>query len=85
MAIHTVLEMLEPDAQAREEVLDTAAAARCIGCSADWLAKLRLTGGGPPFHRLFKRRGIIYRRKDIDIWMDSRRFDSTSEYPEQFR
>jgi hypothetical protein len=60
-------------------------AAEYIGCSAGYLIKLRGEGGGPPFHRLFKRKGIIYDRADLDQWRSSRRFKSTAEYPETLR
>lgn len=65
-----------------DESFDTRAAAAYIGCSAGHLKKLRLEGGGPCYHRLFRRRGIVYRRHDIDEWRSSRRFGSTTEYPE---
>ncbi|MEI5688080.1 MULTISPECIES: hypothetical protein [Sphingomonas] len=65
-----------------DECFDTRAAAAYIGCSAGHLKKLRLEGGGPNYHRLFRRRGIVYRRHDIDEWRSSRRFGSTTEYPE---
>lgn len=65
-----------------DESFDTRAAAAYIGCSPGHLKKLRLEGGGPNYHRLFRRRGIVYRRLDIDEWRSSRRFGSTTEYPE---
>lgn len=64
---------------------DTDGAAEYIGCSGGYLIKLRGTGEGPTFHRLFKRKGIIYYRSDLDAWLSSRRFCSTSEYPETLR
>jgi hypothetical protein len=67
------------------ESFDTDGAAAYIRCSGGYLIKLRGTGEGPPFHRLFKRKGIIYYRTDIDEWLAGRRFSSTSEYPETFR
>jgi hypothetical protein len=68
--------------QAGGESFDTDGAAAYIRCSGGYLIKLRGTGEGPTFHRLFKRRGIIYYRADIDAWLAGRRFSSTSEYPE---
>jgi hypothetical protein len=61
---------------------DTDGAAEYIGCSAGYLRKLRQTGEGPTFHRLFRRKGIKYRRGDLNKWMATRRFESTTEYPE---
>lgn len=65
-----------------EEPLDTPAAARHIGCSPGYLKKLRQLGGGPRFQRNGRRKGIVYRRHDIEEWGASRRFGSTTEYPE---
>ncbi|MGP7795642.1 hypothetical protein [Sphingomonas sp. CLY1604] len=75
-------EKFERAAIVPDESFDTRAAAAYIGCSAGHLKKLRLEGGGPNYHRLFRRRGIVYRRHDIDEWRSSRRFGSTTEYPE---
>lgn len=61
---------------------DTDGAAEYIGCSAAHLIKLRRIGGGPDFHRLFRRKGIRYKRVDIDRWQAQRRYGSTTEYPE---
>ena len=67
---------------ADRQSFDTDAAAEYIGCSAAHLIKLRRIGGGPDFHRLFRRKGIRYVRSDIDRWQAERRFGSTTEYPE---
>ncbi|SEL80986.1 hypothetical protein SAMN05216382_2697 [Sphingomonas palmae] len=75
---------LAPDQMVRNS-FDTDGAADYIGCSAGYLIKLRGEGGGPAFHRLFKRKGITYYRADIDQWLASRRFSSTAEYPETLR
>ena len=61
---------------------DTVGAASYLRCSSGYLKKLRLTGGGPAFHRLFVRKGIVYEQADLDEWKAKRRFESTSEYPE---
>lgn len=68
--------------QGARDTYDTKDAADYMGCSAAHLKKLRLTGDGPPFHRLFRRKGIVYRRHDLDAWCSTRRFGSTTEYPE---
>jgi hypothetical protein len=69
---------------AGRETFDTEGAARYIGCSPGHLIKLRQVGDGPHFHRLFRRKGIRYTRADIDRWRATRRFGSTTEYPESF-
>ena len=66
-------------------MLDTEEAARSIGCSPGYLAKLRQTGGGPTYHRLYVRKGVRYDLADLRDWMAGRRFGSTSEYPEASR
>jgi hypothetical protein len=77
---------MEQDLNARpsREVFDTDGAAEYIGCSPGHLIKLRQLGGGPEFHRLFRRKGIRYTREDIDRWHAERRYGSTTEYPEAF-
>lgn len=57
--------------------LDTQRAARLLGLSAKTLARYRVSGGGPVFHRFGSR--IRYRRDDIEVWADSRRRASTSD------
>ena len=71
--------------KADDELLDTEEAARRIGCSPGYLAKLRQIGGGPDFHRLFIRKGVRYDAREIAVWKADRRFGSTSEYPEATR
>lgn len=68
-----------------DQPFDTPAAARQIGCSPGYLKKLRQTGGGPRFDRLGTRKGIVYRRRDIEEWRATRRFGSTTDYPEAAR
>lgn len=41
------------------------------------LAKLRLTGGGPAFSKVGTK--VLYNRKDLDAWLDSKRVRSTSQ------
>lgn len=65
-----------------DDLLDPERAAALIGCSVGHLTKIRATGEGPDFHRLFRRKGIRYSRIDIERWKASRRFGSTTEYPE---
>lgn len=82
-SIPAILE-IAPDS-GRNEAFDTVGAARYLGCTAGYLKKLRQTGEGPVYHRLFKRKGIMYRKDDMDLWQSHRRFSSTSEYPEALR
>jgi len=53
----------------------------CIyGISASHLQKLRMRGDGPsyikPTHRM-----VLYRRADIEAWLDLHQINSTSEQP----
>ena len=45
--------------------------------SVQRLAKLRLEGGGPGFAKVG--RTVLYRRDDLDTWLQSRLRTSTSE------
>ena len=54
-------------------------AARYTSISASTLAKLRVYGGGPAFLKL-GRRTVVYERSALDSWLNSRRFESTSDY-----
>ena len=55
--------------------LDTQQAARFLGLSAKTLARYRVTGDGPVFHRFGNR--IRYRRSALDAWADARERVST--------
>jgi excisionase family DNA binding protein len=64
-----------------ERFLTPKEAAAYLRVSKSYLDKLRVYGGGPKFLRFGKRK-ILYRRKsDLDLWVNHRRFGSTSEYP----
>lgn len=52
-------------------------AARFLGFKEGWLAKLRMTGGGPKFVKLG--RLVRYRRADLEAWIASHVVASTSE------
>lgn len=58
------------------EYLTVQQAAAFVSLSADYLNKLRSTGGGPVFVAI-ARRAIRYRRADLVAWMDSRRRAAT--------
>lgn len=52
--------------------------AREMGISASWLNKSRLIGNGPPFMKLGRR--VLYNVSDVEKWLSSRKFNSTSAY-----
>ncbi|MGF7163033.1 excisionase family DNA binding protein [Rhodoligotrophos appendicifer] len=54
-------------------------AAEYLDCSKSYVDKLRVTGGGPRFVR-FGPRKISYRRSDLDEWVKTLKYRSTSEY-----
>lgn len=49
--------------------LNTREAASYIGVSRSTLAKWRMSGEGPPFHRC-GRRLVYYLKHEIDAWLD---------------
>ena len=59
-------------------VLNAGQVAERLGLSSSTLAKMRLSGDGPPYAKLGRR--VVYRPEDIDAWIASNRFSSTSEY-----
>lgn len=60
-------------------LLPTRDAAFYLSLAEKTLRNLRSRGGGPPFIRLLSGR-IAYRVSDLDAWVSSRQFQSTSEY-----
>lgn len=71
-----------PQAVLPEEIPETAAlntpqAAVYVGLSPATLETMRTRGGGPPFSKLGAR--VVYRRSDLDGWLEERRKRSTSE------
>ena len=58
-------------------ILDAHASARYMGLSASTLAKMRLSGNSPPFLKLGRR--VLYRRVDLDEWLQSRIACDTSD------
>ncbi len=56
-------------------------AAAYLRLAQSTLAKLRCYGGGPVFAKAGGRR-VIYDKSDLDAWLESRLFRSTSEYPQ---
>jgi predicted DNA-binding transcriptional regulator AlpA len=55
----------------------TPEAALYVGLSASTLEKFRLTGEGPIYYKA-GRKIILYRREDLDEWLNQRRCRSTS-------
>ena len=60
------------------EALTPEQAAAELGVTANYLAKLRMTGQGPEFERLSPR-VIRYARESLTAWRESRRRRSTSD------
>lgn len=61
------------------QMLRAPAAADYLGLSASTLAKMRLRGDGPAYSKAGPRI-VVYDRRDLDEWLQSRRRHSTSEY-----
>jgi predicted DNA-binding transcriptional regulator AlpA len=64
-------------------ILDASGAAAFLGLSQSTLAKLRLSGSGPVFLKLGRR--VFYQLADLERWIASRRFASTSAYGTEHR
>lgn len=60
------------------ELLTPEKASRFTGLSQQTLANMRCTGRGPAFHKIGAKY-VRYDTVDLDQWMRSRRFHSTSE------
>lgn len=56
----------------------TADAAKYCGLSKSTFDKYLITGEGPMFLKLG--RSVVYNLSDLDEWLESKRFRSTSEY-----
>jgi predicted DNA-binding transcriptional regulator AlpA len=59
-------------------------AAQYLKLSQSTLNKLRCLGGGPRFAKAGPRI-VIYDRADLDAWLESRTWRSTSEYARESR
>ncbi|WP_423415665.1 helix-turn-helix domain-containing protein [Hyphomicrobium sp. B1] len=62
---------------AAEHFLTPDQAAALIGLSPRTMARFRLSGTGPRYSRVGRR--VRYTRADINAWVESRKFGSTSE------
>jgi hypothetical protein len=58
--------------------LSTRDAAVRLSIGASTLKKLRVTGGGPAFHRIGRR--VVYSIQILDEWATRSTFESTSQY-----
>ncbi len=65
-------------AQSSERLLTPQETATFLRVSVSWLAKARMTGGGPPFRRVG--RLIRYDRTELERWLKGNGHHSTSEY-----
>lgn len=61
--------------------IDADNAAKRLGLSKSTLAKMRVYGNGPIYSKLGRR--VVYTITDLDAWVASKRFTSTSEYPSE--
>jgi hypothetical protein len=61
----------------RVNMLTTEEAAYRIGFAPKTLAKMRVTGSGPAFHKVG--RSVRYAVEDLESWLASRRRISTSQ------
>jgi predicted DNA-binding transcriptional regulator AlpA len=52
-------------------------AAKLLGLAPSTLAKLRLTGDGPVYCKLGRR--VLYRRQDLEAWLETRIARHTSD------
>jgi excisionase family DNA binding protein len=52
-------------------------AAKLVGLAPSTLAKLRLSGNGPIYCKLGRR--VVYRRDDLEAWLESRVARNTSD------
>jgi predicted DNA-binding transcriptional regulator AlpA len=57
-------------------------AAKMLGLATSTLAKLRLNGNGPIYCKLGRR--VVYRRADLERWLESRTARDTSDADTRF-
>lgn len=62
--------------------LNSEEAARILRLSARTLERMRVEGSGPKYLKAGRgtRARVLYRPTDLDAWLESRTFNSTSEY-----
>lgn len=59
-------------------LIETENAARLMGFHPNTLVKMRMRGDGPPFVRVG--RGIRYRQRDLERFIEQHKFRNTSQY-----
>ncbi len=59
-------------------LLNARSAAELLAVKVQTLAKWRTVGGGPRFIKSGGR--ILYRKSDLEVWLNSRTFGSTAEF-----
>ena len=52
-----------------------------LNLSTSTLAKMRLSGNTPKYIKMGRR--VAYRQSDLDAWIETQSFQSTSEYNDQ--
>lgn len=57
-------------------------AAKLVGLSESTLAKLRLYGNGPIYCKLGRR--VVYRPADLELWLQSRAVQDTTDAEARF-
>jgi excisionase family DNA binding protein len=60
------------------EWLSAKEAAQYTGLGFSTLAKLRLKGGSAPYAKVGSK--VVYRKADLDAWLESKRVANTSQY-----
>lgn len=70
------------EAPAQRRFLTTQEAADYLRESPRTLEGRRVSGDGPIFYKAGKGKAarVLYRREDLDAWVEARAFQSTSEY-----
>jgi len=64
------------------DYVTTVEAAKQLKLSPKTLERYRVEGKGPPFHKLGsgKRARVLYKITDLEAWLQSCRYESTSQY-----
>jgi excisionase family DNA binding protein len=66
-----------PETPPERHLLSAAEAARYLGLAVQTLAKMRVSGESPPYHKLG--RSVVYDPTDLDAWLALRKRRSTSD------
>jgi predicted DNA-binding transcriptional regulator AlpA len=66
-----------PETPPERHLLSAAEAARYLGLAVQTLAKMRVSGESPPYHKLG--RSVVYDPADLDAWLATRKRRSTSD------